>query len=122
MRDRSAPSAFNRTNTIQCFDVWTRRTAQLCLPSLCNFHPAGHSIKHGQFRLLDSGNCVVDREPGFPLEVIGVLFCIPYVEVMLLLSNAFLLSTAGRWKFLSETRSISSRQRLLPISRCRPQT
>ena len=74
MRGRSAPSAFNRTNTIQCFDVWSRRTAQLCPPSLCNFHPAGHSIKHGQFRLFDSGDGVVDSEPGFPLEVIGVLF------------------------------------------------
>ena len=100
MRGRSAPSAFNRTNTIQCFDVWSRRTAQLCPPSLCNFHPAGHSIKHGQFRLFDSGDGVVDSEPGFPLEVIGVLLRMPYVKVMLLLSNAFLyrLQVVGNFR------------------------
>jgi len=88
----SAPSMLNRK----------RKASQPPLVSLSssNFHSAGHSIKDSQFCLFNSGNSIIYGESGFPLEAIGVLFRMFYVQVMLLLSNAFLyrLQVVGNFR------------------------
>src|SRR5262245_55915594 len=99
MRGCSAPSAFNLANVIRASTLGFE-TTQLVSLSLCNLHPTGHSIKDGQFRLFNSGNSVIDGESGFPLEAIGMLFRLSYVQVMLLLSYAFLyrLQVVGNFR------------------------
>src|SRR5262249_57534536 len=56
--------------------------------------------RDGQCRWLNSCNSVIDGESGFPLEAIGMLFRLSYVQVMLLLSNAFLyrLQVVGNFR------------------------